>query len=214
MCLMSLATAAGLGGGEIVVPVIKILFEFTQKDSAPLSQCCIMMAGITRFVINYRKKHPYKDAVAIEYRAAMILMPAIFLGSSLGVMLHKILPNIIQEFMLLCVLLFCVFESVKKGIKFWRIESQDKRRGSIASQNDAEGLTEPIIDEDDNQSERYEELEDEQEGNQLLINLTSLFSLFFLLIFKTFMCLVGLKVSFRQRGRRCKEVKPHRPEKR
>lgn len=37
--LMSLATAAGLGGGEIVVPVIKILFQFPQVEAAPLSQC-------------------------------------------------------------------------------------------------------------------------------------------------------------------------------
>ena len=102
--LMSLATAAGLGGGEIVVPVIKILFEFTQEEAAPLSQCCIMMAGITRFFINYNKKHPYKKAVSIDYKAAMILMPAIFLGSSMGIMLHKVLPNINQEIMLLLVL--------------------------------------------------------------------------------------------------------------
>ena len=99
--LMSLATAAGLGGGEIVVPCIKIFFEFTQSDSAPLAQFCIMMAGITRFIINYRKKHPYRDAVAIDYSAAMILMPAVFLGSSIGVMLHRVLPDIIQDFMLL-----------------------------------------------------------------------------------------------------------------
>jgi len=102
--LMSLATAAGLGGGEIIVPIIKILFEFTQVEAAPLSQCCIMMAGITRFIINYNKKHPYREAVAIDYKAAMILMPAIFLGSSMGIMLHKTLPNIIQEVMLLIIL--------------------------------------------------------------------------------------------------------------
>lgn len=127
---MSLATAAGLGGGEIVVPVIKILFQFTQSDAAPLSQCCIMCAGITRFIINYKKKHPYRDAVAIEYRAAMILMPAIFLGSSLGIMLHKILPNIIQEVMLLCVLLYCVYESIKKGTKIWKQETLERTRHS------------------------------------------------------------------------------------
>ena len=60
-----------------------------------------MIAGITRFIINYKKKHPYKDAVAIDYSAAMILMPAIFLGSSIGVMMHSILPDIIQDFLLI-----------------------------------------------------------------------------------------------------------------
>lgn len=90
-----------------------------------------MFAGITRFIINYRKKHPYRNAVAIEYRAAMILMPAIFLGSSLGVMLHKILPDIIQDVMLLCVLGYCVFESIKKGTKFWKQETLEKKQNKL-----------------------------------------------------------------------------------
>lgn len=89
-----------------MVPIIKYMFQFSQQEAAPLSQCCIMMAGITRFIINYRKKHPYRDAVAIEYRAAMILLPTIFLGSSLGIMLHKVLPDLIQDVMLLCVLIY------------------------------------------------------------------------------------------------------------
>lgn len=124
--LMSLTTAAGLGGGEIIVPTIIILFQFQQSDTAPLSQCCIMIAGITRFMINYKKKHPYRNAVAIDYNAAMILMPCIFLGSSMGIMLHHVLPELIQSFILLLVLVYCVYESATKGIKFWRQESAEK----------------------------------------------------------------------------------------
>ena len=128
--LMSLATAAGLGGGEIVVPCIKIFFQFTQVDSSPLAQWCIMIAGITRFIINYKKKHPYRNAVAIDYSAAMILMPTIFLGSSIGVMMHSILPDIIQDFLLIWVLVYCVVESTKKGREFWKQESKERNESS------------------------------------------------------------------------------------
>ena len=85
-----------------------------------------MIAGITRFIINYKKKHPYKDAVAIDYSAAMILMPAIFLGSSIGVMMHSILPDIVPDLLLLLLLVYCIFESIKKGIKFWKQESLER----------------------------------------------------------------------------------------
>ncbi|CAI2364483.1 unnamed protein product [Moneuplotes crassus] len=125
--LMSLVTTAGIGGGEIVVPVIKILFGFSQMEASPISTCCIMMAGIIRFIVNYNKKHPNKDAVPIDYSAAMVLMPAMFFGSSLGHMLHEILPNLIQEIMLFLVLLFCIFESLKKGIFIWNKESKEIR---------------------------------------------------------------------------------------
>lgn len=101
--LMSLATAAGIGGGEIIVPMLAIFFKFNSEDAAPIAQWCIMIAGITRFIINYGAKHPYRDAVAIDYNAAMILMPAVFLGSSLGVMLHYYLPEVVQNSMLMYV---------------------------------------------------------------------------------------------------------------
>jgi uncharacterized membrane protein YfcA len=124
---ISLTTAAGLGGGEIIVPIIQILFQFEQSDTAPLSQCCIMIAGITRFIINYKRKHPYRDAVSIDYSAAMILMPCIFLGSSIGLILHHVFPEIIQTGILLVVLVYCIYESAHKGVKFWKQESEEKR---------------------------------------------------------------------------------------
>ncbi|CAI2367463.1 unnamed protein product [Moneuplotes crassus] len=104
--LMSLSIAAGIGGGEIIVPIIKICFGFAQKEASPISQCCIMMAGITRFIINYRKKHPHRNKVPIDYNAAMILLPAIFFGASLGHMLHKLMPNLLQEVLLTAVLVY------------------------------------------------------------------------------------------------------------
>jgi len=126
--LMSLAIAAGLGGGEIIVPVMKILFLFVQAEASTLSQCCIMAAGFTRFTVNYRKKHPYRDAVPIEYGVAMLLMPAIFFGISIGVMLHKVVPGVIQELLLVGILLYCEYEAIKKGISNWKMESREKQQ--------------------------------------------------------------------------------------
>ena len=64
-----------------------------------------LIIDLNRFILNYSKKHPYRNAVAIEYKVAMLLMPSIFFGLSLGVMLHKIVPNFVQEISLLLVLI-------------------------------------------------------------------------------------------------------------
>ena len=44
----ALTTSAGIGGGEIIVPALKTLFLYIQSEASILSQCWIMMAGITR----------------------------------------------------------------------------------------------------------------------------------------------------------------------
>ena len=46
--LMALAIAAGIGGGEIIVPVIKIMFLFVQDEASTMSQYCIFLACLTR----------------------------------------------------------------------------------------------------------------------------------------------------------------------
>ena len=45
----TLTTSAGIGGGEIIVPTIKILFQYVQSEASTLSQWWIMMAGIARY---------------------------------------------------------------------------------------------------------------------------------------------------------------------
>ena len=47
--LMALAIAAGLGGGEIIVPVIKIIFQYVQAEASTMSQYWIFMAWVTRY---------------------------------------------------------------------------------------------------------------------------------------------------------------------
>jgi small basic protein len=82
--------------------------------------------------VNYNKKHPYRDAVPIDYKVAMVLLPCIFLGISIGVMFHTMVPNVIQEVLLISVLIFCLREAITKGIKFWKQETLDKQKAKLS----------------------------------------------------------------------------------
>jgi len=51
--LISLASAGGVGGGEVVVPTISIFFGFKLSQTPPLAQLSILAGAIGRFVLNY-----------------------------------------------------------------------------------------------------------------------------------------------------------------
>ena len=55
----------------------------------------------------------------------MLLLPSIFIGISFGVMVHNMVPEIIQELLLIALLLYCEFEAIRKGITIWKQESID-----------------------------------------------------------------------------------------
>ena len=90
------------------------------------------ITSFNRFIVNYNKKHPYRDAVPTDYKVAMVLLPCIFLGISIGVMFHSMVPNVIQEVFLVAVLIFWLREAITKGIKFWKQETLEKQRAKLS----------------------------------------------------------------------------------
>ena len=83
--IMALCNAAGIGGGGIVIPICIILFRFDTTHSIALSNANIFMASITRFLLNFRSKHPYRDAVVVNYEIVLIMLPGTLLGALIGV---------------------------------------------------------------------------------------------------------------------------------
>ena len=155
--LVALASSGGIGGGEVIVPTIKIFFVFSQHDAVPLAQACIFMAALTRFILNYTDKHPYRDAVAIDYNVAMVLLPCIVIGSSIGLYFHHILPELVESILLVILLLLTAVKSWIKATKTWKDETEaisqgidltsrsgktlnNKRRNSVRTPSAKEGL--------------------------------------------------------------------------
>ncbi len=62
-CAAGVATACGVGGGGIYVPLGIVLMNFAPKPSSGLSQCSIFGASLGGLLLNLRNKHPYSSKI-------------------------------------------------------------------------------------------------------------------------------------------------------
>lgn len=58
-----IATACGVGGGGIYVPLGMIIFAFQPKAASGLSQCSIFGASLGGLLLNLRSNHPFKSKI-------------------------------------------------------------------------------------------------------------------------------------------------------
>ena len=92
---MALSTMAGIGGGGVVVLLIKEFLVFQLKRSISISQFSIFSCSITRYALNFSQRHPEKKtSVALDYGLATIMMPTVICGSFIGAIVYPILPDI------------------------------------------------------------------------------------------------------------------------
>jgi hypothetical protein len=69
-----------MSGGGTLVPILRMIFLFSAKDSILISNATIAVCGIISFGISYRRTHPLKvdtkgkpAGLEIEYDIAVIL---------------------------------------------------------------------------------------------------------------------------------------------
>ena len=79
-----LSSAAGIGGGGNIVPILLILFRFGSTESVAYSNFNIFISTITRYLFNYNLLHPEKNAVLIDYEIVMLMMPTTLMGDLIG----------------------------------------------------------------------------------------------------------------------------------
>jgi hypothetical protein len=100
-----IATAAGVGGGGIYVPLGIILLQFSPKASSGLSQASIFGAAMGGLLLNFPNKHPNTHIKnpgednrtytrpLIDYDMALFFAPMQMAGAVLGVLIQRVLPN-------------------------------------------------------------------------------------------------------------------------
>ena len=94
--LSALANSVGVAGGFFWIPLFNALLGFGLTGSAALSQALIACgtAGATAYSLLHR--HPWDSSrPLIDYSLAVVLMPAMILGITVGSLLNLILPALI-----------------------------------------------------------------------------------------------------------------------
>ncbi|DBB02822.1 TPA: hypothetical protein ACH3X1_013651 [Trebouxia sp. C0004] len=119
----ALSTAAGAGGGALFVPLFKSLLEFSVKDSAATSQAIITggaIAGASFALFQTHPQHP--DKSLIQFDLALLLIPSLLLGTSIGVILNHMIPVWLITIGLVCLLSYLTCKTAAKGLRLYRIE--------------------------------------------------------------------------------------------
>ena len=70
---------------------------------------------MTRFFLNFREKHPEKDAVSLDYGLAAVIMPSVILGSITGAYFYIILPPPIILIVLTVIFILFAIQSAFKA---------------------------------------------------------------------------------------------------
>lgn len=89
------ASAAGIGGGAVLVPIFTLIGGFTEHEAIPLTLATVFGASTFSTFGTYLWQHhpivPHRHR--ISYDVVTVLMPMTLLGTTTGVFLNKICPN-------------------------------------------------------------------------------------------------------------------------
>lgn len=98
---MALSNIAGIGGGGVAVPLLIGFFHLNTKPAIAISSFNIAITTMTRFILNFHRKHPEKPNVAVvDYNIATIMMPTCLAGAQIGAFMLVTFPALIIQILL------------------------------------------------------------------------------------------------------------------
>jgi uncharacterized membrane protein YfcA len=101
-------------GGGLLVPILILYLNFYTKEAIPISKLMIFTGSLTAFIMGFKNKNPYRNATAIDYNIAIILIPLVLFGTMIGVTLNKIFPPWMILICLTIVLIINTFKTFRK----------------------------------------------------------------------------------------------------
>lgn len=121
-----IAAGGGLGGGGVFVPIYVLIISLSTKRAAALSQATILGGSFINLWNNWTKSHPdRKHRPIIDFPTLLVFEPMLLVGSTLGVMLNTIFPDMLILILLVVTLVYATFRTGRKGVRMWQKESQE-----------------------------------------------------------------------------------------
>ena len=104
-----MASIAGIGGGAIGVVLFILFFDYTPKDATIVVLCSIFGTAFGNIFNLMRKAFNGKPVINYEYVFAII--PLMFAGSFIGILMNKLLPSVVICGIILMIRLFAMKKS-------------------------------------------------------------------------------------------------------
>ena len=122
--LLGMANVGGIGGGGLIIPFLMTFWGFDTKEAIAISNMTIFVGAITRYLYNYKQKHPEKRATQIDYGIVIVMMPLVMVGSFTGVLVNIMLPSLMLAIILTALLAFLSLQSMFKGREMYVKETK------------------------------------------------------------------------------------------
>lgn len=145
-CLCALlANSAGVGGGPFYVPLLNVVVGFSLQECTGLSHTIVATSAIASTLYGLTHPRPgHPDRPLVDLDVALIFIPALLFGVSIGVICNNVVPEWLRVVLLTALLLFVVYKTAKKGKRQW--EEEEKQRKQVAEPNPHHDAAEADVD--------------------------------------------------------------------
>lgn len=108
------------------MPLLLAVFKFSYNEAVVLSQCTVLGNYIIQSMINFRKRHPFEVSRPLIYwDVVLILLPAQIGGSTIGVIVEKVLPETLLLIIAIIVVFYAGGMTLQKGVIYWKKETDE-----------------------------------------------------------------------------------------
>lgn len=126
-----LAAGGGIGGGGILVPIYILILGFMPKHAIPLSNVTVFGGAVANTIRNVRQRHPNADRPLIDWDLILVMEPSTLAGALIGANLNKVLSEIVIAVMLVILLTFTAYNTLKKAVKLFKKESEQLMKSGV-----------------------------------------------------------------------------------
>mmetsp|Transcript_11543 Transcript_11543/g.25647 ORF Transcript_11543/g.25647 Transcript_11543/m.25647 type:complete len:457 (-) Transcript_11543:45-1415(-) len=120
-----LCSAAGIGGGGIIVAVLMYCGGLAPHDAVPVSKGVVFCGAVISLALNATKKQAGSDKALINWDIIKMMVPMALLGTLMGVLLNIALPGWAIVVMLVMILLVMTYMTCDKGWRQYQAELMD-----------------------------------------------------------------------------------------
>eukprot|EP00871_Galdieria_phlegrea_P001993 jgi/Galph1/2795/GphlegSOOS_G1442.1 len=122
----AMASAGGIGGGPIFVPVLEVMLNFAVSQAGGISQSMITGMAVGVSSVAFFRRHPERDRPAVYYEVVTSMVPLCLMGTFVGTYVNQVLPGYFTAFIVVIILIYLVISTAIKAVKLRRIEIHER----------------------------------------------------------------------------------------
>ncbi|ESQ35701.1 hypothetical protein EUTSA_v10007599mg [Eutrema salsugineum] len=142
----SISSAGGIGGGGLFISIMTIVAGLEMKTASSFSAFMVTGVSVANVGCNLFVRNAKSGGkTLIDFDLALTLQPCLLLGVSIGVICNRVSPNWLVTSLFAVFLAWSTMKTCKKGIFYWKMESERAKVGSRKGDEDEGGARSPLL---------------------------------------------------------------------